>query len=92
MNRTVNPSDTSAYRACSSAATTFDEALACTANETAKITACSESLLDRFWAGFPDAKVMQCGYDVPCMQDFCAHATLSRAPFCGKQSADGRGV
>ena len=69
------------YRKCSAAAKTKEEALGCLQKQTDSITACTDTLLSHFWAKYPRARVMQCGYDLPCEQGRCVPAP--RNPFCG---------
>jgi hypothetical protein len=76
-----------AYRTCSAEATSFDGALSCLANATARVTACTEALLAPLWAKFPHTRVMQCGYDVPCVRGRCAAVAGARAPYCMRDGA-----
>ena len=73
------------YRSCSEKSATFDESIACLATATAHITNCSRAMLGPFLTEYPDAKVMQCGYDVSCVQGRCAEIAAQRAPFCHKK-------
>jgi len=72
------------YRACSQSSATFEESIKCLATATAHITNCSQSMLSPFLEAYPAAKVMQCGYDVSCVQGRCAEIAAQRAPFCHK--------
>lgn len=49
----------------------YDEALACCRNESDRITGCTTKMLDIFWLAYPQAKVLQTGYDVPCENVLC---------------------
>ena len=70
------------YGDCSKAATSLHEELQCMRAATDKINACTESMLGPFWEAYPHAKVLQCGYDIPCEQGSCA-AQPARNPYCG---------
>ncbi len=42
----------------------------------------TKTLLEHYWKAYPQSKVMQCGYDIPCEQGGCLHTDDSRIPFC----------
>jgi hypothetical protein len=70
---------------CSAGAKTDAQNMACFANNTAKVTKCTELLFDQFIAKFPEAKIMQCGYDFPCLEGSCGGphgGGFSRNPYC----------
>jgi hypothetical protein len=46
--------------------------------------ACTEKLLETYWAAYPKSKVFQCGYDLPCYDtDTCLAKAASKSAFCG---------
>ena len=69
------------YLACSKGAADYAAALECMRVETEKVSNCSVSLLDGLRKAYPAAKVVQCGYDIPCEDGECAEQ--QRLPFCG---------
>ena len=77
-----NDLEASAYQQCSKNASSMDEAInTCLRKATDVINACTDTLLTELWTVYPSAKVMQCGYDIPCEEGQCA--TQSRNPYCG---------
>ena len=70
------------YAACSAAAPDDATALACMANQTRRATDCTQALLGKFFAAFPKAKVMQCGYDIPCQDSSCIKTADARNAYC----------
>jgi hypothetical protein len=76
-----NDLEDQSYVACSSSAKSFAEQLACMETITKTITACSETMLDVYFKKYPASKVMQCGYDIPCLEGKCA--LESRDAYCG---------
>jgi len=68
------------YLKCSEQARSFDDQLECMRNITATIVACATKMLDAYTAKFPKSKIVQCGYDIPCLTGSCAQQP--RDPFC----------
>lgn len=56
---------------CLKNAKTDDEAKVCMKTSSDKAKACTEQLLEPFFAKFPNSKLMQCNYDVPCENKLC---------------------
>lgn len=50
---------------------TYDDALKCAPGEVDRIVGCASTLLNNYWAAFPDRKVLFTGYDVPCYSFLC---------------------
>lgn len=59
------------YHACTDAAKTKDDALACVRDVNKMIVACSEYMFDNYFKAFPKSKIMQSGYDIPCEDLAC---------------------
>lgn len=57
--------------ACLKAASNDDDAKACMKASSDKALACTRQLLEPFFARFPNSKVMQNNYDVPCENRLC---------------------
>jgi len=68
--------DDSDKPACMKAATTDEEAYACVKTASDKAKACTESLFEPFFEKFPNSKLMQANYDVPCNSPLC-HMTVT---------------
>ena len=72
-----------AYANCSANAQSDEEGLACMASITAKANTCTGAILDKYFAAFPQSKVMQCGYDVPCEDGgSCIKTADARNAYC----------
>jgi hypothetical protein len=72
------------YQECSRAAKSIEDEKNCTgALFTHLVSGCTRTLLEHYWKVYPDSKVMQCGYDVPCESGGCIRTDDSRVPFCG---------
>jgi len=56
---------------CLKKASNDDEAKACMKASSDKAMACTEELFKPFFARFPNSKLMQCNYDVPCESKLC---------------------
>lgn len=68
------------YYMCSNKATTYEEAIVCVENIAAISRECNVRLLQNFYEEFPQAGVVQCGYDFECVQGSCIPSR--RWPFC----------
>merc|ERR1712228_384056 len=56
---------------CLKSAKNDTEAKVCMKTASDKAKACTHQLLDPFFAKFPNSKLMQCNYDVPCENKLC---------------------
>ena len=74
------------YLTCSTKATNLQEQYACIDAATVNITHCATTLLDTFTQQFPQTLIMQCGYDLPCLEGKCAGTVARTDPFCGKNA------
>jgi hypothetical protein len=63
--------DSSAQHACLKKAKSDTEAQACVKAASDVAKACTQSLLEPFFAKFPKSKVLQINYDVPCESALC---------------------
>jgi len=73
------------FQGCLKNSKSYDEAQACSKTESAKIFACTTTMLDNFWKAYPKAKVLQTGYEVPCQNLICQE-TIDRVfyrAYCG---------
>merc|ERR1712032_629079 len=60
-------------------------AMECVKSESNKILGCTTTMLDNYWKAFPESKVLQTGYEVPCQNFFCQE-TFDRVfyrAYCG---------
>eukprot|EP00927_Polykrikos_kofoidii_P077481 TRINITY_DN74418_c0_g1_i1.p1 TRINITY_DN74418_c0_g1~~TRINITY_DN74418_c0_g1_i1.p1 ORF type:complete len:278 (-),score=48.75 TRINITY_DN74418_c0_g1_i1:508-1341(-) len=63
----------------------YEEALECSRAESDHIMECTTKMLDNFWQAYPNAKVLQTGYDIPCENLLCKD-TFDRffySAYCG---------
>jgi hypothetical protein len=65
---------------------TFADALKCAPHEVDRIVTCAATLLEHYWAEFPDSKVLFTGYDVPCYSSSCDYSFsgIFYGNFCGR--------
>lgn len=59
------------YHSCLSDAKTDADAKLCVKTSSDKAKACTAQMFDPFFKAFPNTKVMQCNYDVPCENKLC---------------------
>jgi hypothetical protein len=71
------------YRKCMINAASDDEAKGCAEKEVVRISGCTSTLLETYWAKYPKSKVFQCGYDIPCLEGKCMLLDMLRNPYCG---------
>mmetsp|Transcript_40637 Transcript_40637/g.115046 ORF Transcript_40637/g.115046 Transcript_40637/m.115046 type:complete len:356 (+) Transcript_40637:118-1185(+) len=72
------------YLSCQRRSKTFREAAGCLAVQTAKVVGCSRVLLRSLFTALPKTRVVQCGYDLSCVENECN--PVVRFPFCGKNA------
>lgn len=62
------------YHKCLERASNDDEALQCLAAANSKALACTTTLFEHLWAKFPNARLGQYNYEVPCVEGACVEA------------------
>jgi len=63
--------DDAGFRSCTSFAPTIEAAEACTDKTTVNVRKCTSTLFENYWHAFPNSKIVQCNYDVPCYNKAC---------------------
>lgn len=58
----------------------------CITDFNSRIIACHSTMFDKFYKVYPNARIMQAGYDIPCENRFCEHTTdaLFAGALCGR--------
>ena len=62
------------YHSCLSKATNEQDAAACISQANNEMMNCTETLLQNLWTAYPNVKVGQYNYDVPCLDGDCLSA------------------
>jgi len=69
---------------CTINAQSLDDYVACIKTQMKDVIDCTTTLFKKLWAKFPKTKVMQCGYDIPCMDGGCYQDfAMGVFPYCG---------
>jgi len=60
----------------------LEASLNCMRQKTMEINSCTKTLLSNLWEIYPNTKVLQCGYDLPCGMHEC-HPRYQKRQYCG---------